>query len=72
MATKTSSNSRGNTAQPANETPPSSARGGGVHTIILFAVGILVAALTWVKGSSGWNWLRHVRPLGWGAIFVAR
>ena len=44
-----------------------------MHAIVLFAVGILVGALTLIKGASLWNWLHNALfgLFGWGAIFVA-
>ena len=74
MATKTSSNSRGKSAAATRKRNAAQQRARRqIHAIILFAVGIFVAALTLVKGSSGWNWLHNAMfgLFGWGAIFVA-
>lgn len=74
MATKTSSKSRGGTAAATRKRNAAQQRARRqIHAIILFAVGIFVAALTLIKGSSGWNWLHNAifGLFGWGAIFVA-
>lgn len=74
MATKTSSTTRGKSAAATRKRNAAQQRARRqIHAIILFAVGIFVAALTLVKGSSGWNWLHNAMfgLFGWGAIFVA-
>ena len=74
MATKTSSTTRGKSAAATRKRNAAQQRARRqLHAIILIAVGIFVAALPLVKGSSGWNWLHNAMfgLFGWGAIFVA-
>lgn len=43
-----------------------------MHAIVLFALGILIMALTFIKGASAWNWIHNAlfALFGIGVIFV--
>ena len=74
MATKPKSGSRGKggsaAARKRNAAQKRAKR--QMQAVILFAVGVLVGALTLVSGASAWNWLHNALfgLFGWGAIFV--
>lgn len=74
MATKPKSGARGKSSSAAARKRNAAQKRAKrqMQAVILFAVGVLIGALTLVPGASAWNWLHNALfgLFGWGAIFV--